>query len=298
MSLKSNILKIDPKYWHVEFGSPVALRYGISVPISGDFEFSINDGYIGIVFYLNDDFIFLNTNEILLVEGINTPIEGAKYLSIVVAHADLGVINIHDLLSASPQVLVDADPVVMNRLLLNKEDFECIAQVAKHCDWEQLCLYIREQQNLTLLPLVGDCIFNLLMQDENEWSDEIKNLWHGSTFEGCGGENKTHFGLKMSLIHWAYGAYVYRHSAVDTPFGVVQKVGRESVPVEISQLRAINKEQRENADFYFERTKEYLCKIKDIVGCGGCDCICNYCSNNGRKVQNRGFKFRLVSKKI
>src|SRR5690625_421323 len=237
MSLKSNILKIDPKFWHVEFqfsgGGYDLLRYGLILDmkeINGTFEFQIQDRYVAVGRGFDADFNELGDFVEIRV-GENTIPDYISYLSLIVAAHEFRPLKPSDITSINPQVLVDADPVDMNRLLLNKEDFECIAQVAKHCDWEQLCLYIREQQNLTLLPLVGDCIFNLLMQDEEEWDDEIKNLWHGSTFEGCGGENKTHFGLKMSLIHWAYGAYVYRHSAVDTPFGVVQKVGRESVPV-------------------------------------------------------------------
>lgn len=101
-----DLLDLNPRHWHVELGSPVALRYGINIPVSGDFEFSINSGYIGVVFYLDEDFTVLNPDdETQLVEGVNTPIEGAKYLSIVVARSDFGPISMFELANANPQLM-------------------------------------------------------------------------------------------------------------------------------------------------------------------------------------------------
>src|SRR5690625_1735317 len=186
------------------------------------------------------------------------------------------------------------------KVLLMHVDFECIGQVARHCDWEQLCVYIREQQNLSLLPKIGSCLFSkvydYLQSDEKD--DLMKLLWEGGRYCGCDGKTRFHFGLRRPLVHWSYGAYIYRHSAVDTPFGVVQKVSDDSIPVDLKELRAINKEQRDNAEYYFEMTKDFICSVSKDLGCNTCDCgcVCNYCSGRGASLQRRNVKFDNIKK--
>lgn len=191
-------------------------------------------------------------------------------------------------------------------LLIDKADFDCIGQVAKHCDWDQLCIYIREQQNLSLLPKLGQCLWNVIMCHESgecvyEPDCELiyENLICGGNYIGCDGQNKIHFGVKRMLVHYAYGAYVYRHGYQDTPFGVVQKINQDSVAAPLNELRALNTEHRNNAEYYWEMTKGFLCSIKDVcpfsqcIEC--CDCKCDHCK--GRKTkQDRGLTFFNVSK--
>lgn len=202
-------------------------------------------------------------------------------------------------------------------LLICQSDFDCIAQVAQSCDWDQLSKYIREQQNLSLLARIGFCVFDKLLRwkqgfcmDNGERScteqetDVLKHLWIGGRYKSCNGELKMHFGLKRVLIHWSYGAYAYRHSLVDTPFGVVQKVHQDSVPVDPKDLSKMNTEHRNNAEYYFEMTKDYLCSVKNcpvLVDCNICDCnndcncMCNHCKKKGTQ-QRRGVKLYKISK--
>src|SRR5690625_1641713 len=191
---------------------------------------------------------------------------------------------------------------MMEELLIDKKDFECIGQVAKHCDWEQLCIFIREQQNLSLLPKIGQCLFMDIYDNiVNEKDDEtLDSIWNGGQYIGCDGKARIHFGLKRSLVHWAYGAYIYRHSAVDTPFGLVQKVNQDSVPVEMKEARNMNIEQRNNAKYYFDMTKDFICSVKSDLDCNVCDCgcECSYCAGGGKTLQNRGNRFGNVYKKI
>lgn len=196
-------------------------------------------------------------------------------------------------------------------LLISQEDFECIGQVAKHCDWQKLCIYIREQQNLSLLPKIGPCLFDKLMAYDlgfcisggYDGENILKSLWHGGRYTSCDGTPNVHFGLKRSLIHWSYGAYVYRNSFTDSPFGMVQKVSQDSIPVDGKVLASINQEQRSNAEFYYKMTMDYLCSVKDcepLSDCKVCDCVkgcgCSHCDGNGRTLQRRGVKFSNISR--
>lgn len=198
-------------------------------------------------------------------------------------------------------------------LLIQKEDFDCIGQVSKHCNWDQLSIFIREQQNLSLLPKVGQCVYDKLLKYCEGWclgtnnsvveAQVLKHLFIGGRYTACDGTSKVHFGLKRMLVHWAYGAYVYRHGLIDTPFGVVQKVNQDSIPADLKYLEKINVEQRNNAEYYWQLTRDYLCSVRDseiLADCNICDCIsdclCNTCTGKGMTKQRRGMRFSNVSK--
>lgn len=202
----------------------------------------------------------------------------------------------------------DLEPVI-----ICKDDFECVGQVAKSCDWDQLCIYIREQQNLSLLPKIGQCLFDKILKycqgwflktescQEDEY-DILKHLFLGGRYTACDGTSRIHFGLKRVLVHWTYGAYIYRHGLIDTPFGVVQKVNQDSIAAPLKDLEKINIEQRNNAEYYWRLTRDFLCSVKDcpeLADCNICDCIkdcaCHVCKK-GATLQRRGSKFSNISK--
>lgn len=204
-------------------------------------------------------------------------------------------------------------------LLVDRLDFDCIGQVAKHCDWDQLCVYIREQQNLSLLPKLGQCLYNMIACwkiyrdcvdsgdlgcDDCGYTPEqlttIENIFCGGMYTACDGTMKRHFGVKRMLIHYAYGAYIYGHGYQDTPVGVVQKANQDSLPAPLNELRNIDKKNRNSAEYYWEMTKDYLCTLKDVSPFGecicdcGCSCSCKHCQ--GKTKQNRGVNFKNISK--
>lgn len=175
--------------------------------------------------------------------------------------------------------------------LITKADFECIGQVAKHCNWEQLCIYIREQTNLWLIPKVGYGLISKIV--ENQDNDVIKKIWCGSEYQ-CGNQSKVHFGLKRVLIHAAYGAYIFRHGYIDTAIGVVQKINQDSVAAPINELKSIMNEHYKNAEIYLKMVNEYLCTVKNEeilkdclseINCKDCGC---FGFDNVAVVQSRG----------
>lgn len=203
----------------------------------------------------------------------------------------------------NPLAMTDKEPI-----LISKEDFACIGQVAKHCDWEQLCIYIREQQNLSLLPKIGQCLYDKLLKYCEGWhvdgKDVLMSVWNGGRYKGCDGNDKVHFGLKRVLVHWAYGAYVLRHGLVDTPFGMVKKLNQDSIPVEDKLLEALNREHRNNASYYYAMTNDFICSMKDCAPLDecyqcGCSCQCGYCKDGGgATLQRRGATFKNISKNV
>lgn len=183
--------------------------------------------------------------------------------------------------------------------LISKADFECIGQVAKHCNWDQLCIFVREQTNLWLIPKVGYCLISKITS--NSENEIVKKIWCGSEYE-CDGKLKVHFGLKRVLIHAAYAAYVFRHGYQDTVGGVVQKINPDSVPAPINELKSIMNEHYKNAEIYLAMVKEFLCSIKNEEIIKDCviefecrDCGCGSEVNSGM-VQTRGIYGSNINK--
>jgi hypothetical protein len=188
----------------------------------------------------------------------------------------------------------------LETLLIDKSDFDCIGQVSKTCSWDQLCIYIREQQNLFLLPKIGYSILKLIK--ENHDDSNIQKLLCGGEYIGCNGSKKYQFGLKRVLVHASYAAYIYRHGYVDTPFGVVQKMHKDSIPAPLTELKGIKNENYTNAELYYEGVEDYLCSVKSSQIFANCENFsqkkCNTCSGTEeKKEQRRQYSFSNVIKK-
>ena len=200
----------------------------------------------------------------------------------------------------------------LETLLIEKSDFDCIGQVAKHCSWDQLCIFIREQQNLYLLPKIGYCLFSKLMA--NPTDTVVQKLLCGGEYTGCNGIVKYQFGLKRVLVHASYAAYIYRHGFIDTPFGVVQKLNQDSLPAPIIELKSIKNEHYTNAELYFEGVKDFICTVKDNELFKDCFCEnsfanlidygnfidsihCNSCCGKSEvQTQRRQYSFSNIEK--
>lgn len=183
------------------------------------------------------------------------------------------------------------------QLLISIEDFECIGQIAKHCNWEQLCMFIREQQNLFLLPKIGYCLLSKLLNTENAADPTIIKILCGGEFTDAVGNKQYFFGLKRVLVHASYAAYIFRHGLVDTPFGVVQKLNQDSLPTPLNELRSIKNEHYNNAELYFSQFKDFFYSIREesIIS----ECYQDTCGKMGiieGPTQRRQYSFSNISK--
>lgn len=187
----------------------------------------------------------------------------------------------------------------LENIWLEQNDFDCIGQVAKHCDWNQLCIYIREQKNLYLLPKIGYCLMKKI--EENLTDPTIIKLLCGGEYNDTSGNLRYFFGLKRVLIHASYGNYILRHGAVDTPFGVVQKLHNDSLPVPMNELKSIQNEHYKNADMYFMEFENFInANITNplISSCFNSVNGCGIKNNNELQIdtQRRQYTFNNISK--
>ena len=193
--------------------------------------------------------------------------------------------------------------------LIQRDDFIGVVNISEHCAEgdEILNQFIEERQNLDFTELLGNCFYNEILENRN--SADYANLLDGGTYT-VDGKKRRHYGLRRVLVHFAFGAYVYRGGMVDTPFSVVQKQSEDSIPVPTTELRNLRDENRRMGYSYWKMTFDYLCNARkddstvfpcfedcdcpvECTGCGDSDC--NSCK--GRKPdRTRSHRVKVIRK--
>lgn len=191
----------------------------------------------------------------------------------------------------------------MERLLINHQDYDYyfsgVVDVSEECTYDSIKQFIRERQHIDIYSLLGSSFYVDVL--ENIENPEYEDLFKGSSYTDSKGQKKIHFGLLRVLTHYAYAAYIYRHSMKDTPFGVVIKSHNDSIPVPTSELRNLHSENRTIAHNYWLSVKEYLCSNKKLFENYKCDSEsdCKICNSQQQEINRntRGNKIKVLRKK-
>lgn len=161
---------------------------------------------------------------------------------------------------------------------LVQSDFDCLGQIAKHCNWSQLCIAIDRAKDFDVIPLLCYDLWHKIENDEEAYD----LLINGGEFESCGGKMQRHLGIKRMWIYFAYAHYVIESAQKDTPTGRKVLDNDFSIPTPMSDLIAIEKKYRSMAFEIWEDIKSYLCKIGEHDDCEACGC--NDCNGKVKKV--------------
>lgn len=179
----------------------------------------------------------------------------------------------------------------MEQLLITKADFESIRQIATHCSYDVLTPFIIERQNLDLTDkLCAPFYFDILKNTSN-----YNDLLNGCGYTDCNGNNVYHFGLKRALIHFAYASLVMDGNFKHTPFGMVQKMHEDSMPVESVDLKKIHDRNRRIGNSYLDMTIDYICKNKEEYPLYTKKCSCN-CASCSKIIKTRSHSFKVIKK--
>ena len=180
--------------------------------------------------------------------------------------------------------------------LLLQSDFNCIGDVAKHCDLEKLCIAENEAIQFDLAQLFCDNwdeIYNTFVE-VNEGSDDVDkiNLINGGTYLGCGEKERKHDGIRGILTRYAYARYVTINGYSDTASGLKTKTNEFSMPVPLKELEQFADKYRNMGLILFKKTKNYM-DCKD----GNCGCGCSVGKCDGTKAKGYGFKSKNITKR-
>lgn len=140
--------------------------------------------------------------------------------------------------------------------LITRNDIARYRQLSKTPHDAKLNEMILDAQMMDLQPLLGERLFNQIIADP----ESHEALLTGGIYEHEG-ISYTNYGLKMVLSYFAYARYVMFGSVTDTPFSVVEKLGTESRPAEISTRKSIYTLNREGALQLWENVKCYLTRV-------------------------------------
>lgn len=208
--------------------------------------------------------------------------------------------------------------------MIVQSDFDCIGQVAKHCDNEKLCIAIAEAQEFDLAELFcgfwDDIIAiwdELLAYDAAVIACELdpdcetpptppenleqkRALICGGEYTGCNNNVRKQRGVKRILVYYAYSRYLVLNGFTDTPSGAVRKTNDFSIPTPLKETQSFADKYRTMGYETFKKVRSFLCVEKDIfttfesVDCEPCGCG-GKCSGE-TKAKGYGLRSSIITK--
>lgn len=150
-------------------------------------------------------------------------------------------------------------------MIINITTIQKYRPIAANIKPEAINVYIRESEQLDILPAIGaelyrrysqlgevDVDVDVQLQDEQgnriyvleegELPTEEYKLLNGGFYTDCTGQVRRFEGLKAAHAYLAYARFVRNHSTQVTPFGVVQKMGDDSNAASDRNIAAVCKD--------------------------------------------------------
>jgi hypothetical protein len=157
---------------------------------------------------------------------------------------------------------------MLEKVLINRAGIAKYKQISKTVHDDKLNDVIRQVQIDELRPLLGERLFNDLMQNTENYND----LMEGGTYE-YRGITYTNYGLEAVLAYYVYAYYTMFGSVTDTPFSMVNKINPgQSEPIDYSfkkNMFTTNKNSAfniwNNVRLYLIRTENPLFRACDVV---------------------------------
>ena len=202
-----------------------------------------------------------------------------------------------------------------NIQLITQPDFDCIGQVAKHCDLTKLCVAINEAQDFDMYGLYcrfWEYIIQVWQEVETYQQEpelpEPENytlklsLLCGGYYEACNGKQRRNFGVKRALVYYSYARYLIINQNNDTPSGTVRKTNEFSMPVPLKEVEMMADRYRSMGYDSYRSTIDFLCINKDVFTefngkeCKGCGCASDDCGET--RAKGYGIKTNVIHKKL
>lgn len=127
-------------------------------------------------------------------------------------------------------------------------------------------------------PLLGEELFNDIINNASNYTD----LLDGGAYD-YNGKTYQNYGLKAVLAYYVYARYAMFGAQIDTPFGLVEKLGgNESERVDTSFKKTMYQTNRQSAFNIWLNVNDYLIR-NNVSLFGSC----------GRRTKGN-FKFRKI----
>ena len=207
--------------------------------------------------------------------------------------------------------------------MLQQADYNCIGDVAKHCDNRKLCIAEQQATDFDVSQLYCNnwidilTIWNEIVDyqisvaeceadtecttpptEPNDYELKLK-LIEGGSYTNCNNKEANQQGVKRVLIYYSYARYKMLSGDNDTASGTVTKTNEYSIPKTQKELEQISDQYRNMGLISYENTIKFLCANKDTftwfdnLGCKyQCNCDCN---NDCGSTKAKGYGFRSTN---
>lgn len=192
--------------------------------------------------------------------------------------------------------------------------YNCIGQIAQHCDLAKLCIAENEASNFDLGELFCDFWAEIeAINEEIKAYDsapdpkptipvnynEKKALLDGGNYTDCSDRSRPFEGIYKIMVYYSYSRYLIINGFNDTPTGNASKTNEFSIPKTLKELELFADKYRNMGKISFERTQRYICQNKEIFDYTHCPkdkCGCGSEKCGGTKAKGYGFKSMNVNK--
>jgi len=150
-------------------------------------------------------------------------------------------------------------------MIITPQDIRSVRPIAENVnDEKRLIPYIEECENLFLIPKLGAKQFKVIetaisesIKDPNpvELTEAITNLLNGCFYDE---DNRHCEGLKKAMGYLVYSRFVRNQNVNATAFGMVQKQGQFSEPVDYKTIIIIANDAEKIGLEYLKQCVEFL----------------------------------------
>ena len=143
--------------------------------------------------------------------------------------------------------------------LITRTEIQQYKQISKSIFDDKLNDLIIDAQFNDLQPLIGERLFNAILDDVATYSE----LLDGGTYE-YQGITYTNYGLKAVLAHYVYARYAMFGDLIDNPFGITSKINvNESKPIDYAFKKNLYANNRATAYNYWLNVERFLIRTNE-----------------------------------
>lgn len=165
-------------------------------------------------------------------------------------------------------------------MIITVEDIRKYRPIAKNISVEEVNVFIREAERLDILPAIGaelykefsslgiitDSTGEAICDDagqeifkgvEGELPTDIHKLLNGGEYTTASGELVRFEGIRTALCYFAYARFIRNHSVNVTAFGVTQKIGDLSNPIDRETICSVANDAKRIGEEYLGRAMRF-----------------------------------------
>ncbi|WP_159430246.1 DUF6712 family protein [Cruoricaptor ignavus] len=178
-------------------------------------------------------------------------------------------------------------------------DFDCIGDVAVHCDLKKLCIAVDEALQFDIIPLFCYDFVKEILENFDSEEEKWKRLLGCGSYE-WNGRSYLNMGFKRVWVYYSYARYLLINQMNDTANGTVRKNNEFSLPTPLKEVTDFSNKYRSMGREAYESVKEYLCRVRedyekfDDCGCPKV-CGCKGACSCGKTKKLTGVRFKTIS---